>query len=177
MHSVELIPLGTSARQLGLDELREGITRVLPVEVHVSDIHLDMDLALDASRRQYHSTHILAMILEHASPGDSKLLGVTSWDLFIPVLTFVFGQAQLNNRAGVFSTFRLQNEFYGMRSSAKLLHERTVKEALHELGHTFGLRHCGDYPCIMNSSTYVEDIDLKPGDFCVHCATHLHSIL
>ncbi len=177
MHSVELIPLGTSARQLGLDELQEGIEKVLPVRVHLSDLRLDMDLAHDTSRKQYHSTQIIAMILEHAGDGDSKLLGVTSWDLFIPVLTFVFGQAQLNNRAGVFSTFRLQNEFYGLKSSPGLVRERATKEALHELGHTFGLRHCIDHPCIMNSSTYVEDIDLKPGHFCVHCAAHLHSVV
>ncbi len=177
MHSVELIPLGTSARQLGLDDLLEGIERVLPVSVHLSDIHLDLDAALDTSRKQYHSTQILAMMLETAQAGSSKLLGVTSYDLFIPVLTFVFGQAQLSNRAGVFSTFRLHNEFYGLKASDKVLRQRTIKEALHELGHTFGLRHCMDRPCVMNSSTYVEDIDLKPGDFCVPCVQHLHTVL
>jgi archaemetzincin len=177
MQSVELIALGTSARQLGLGEVRSGILKVLPVDVQFSELHIDIDTALDTSRKQYHSTQILAMILEAANEGSSKLLGITSYDLFIPVLTFVFGQAQLNNRAGVFSTFRLNNEFYGMRRSEKLLMQRTIKEALHELGHTFGLRHCMDHPCVMNSSTYVEDIDLKPGDFCLPCLRHLRTVL
>jgi archaemetzincin len=174
---IELIPLGTSARQLDLETLQKGIGKILPVDVRVSDLHFDMDNALDHSRKQYHSTQIIATIIEKAQPGNSKLLGVTSYDLFIPVLTFVFGQAQLNNRVGVFSTFRLRNEFYGLRGSDALMRQRTLKEALHELGHTYGLRHCMDHPCVMNSSTYVEDIDLKPGHFCMHCIEHIHSVI
>jgi len=51
-----------------------------------------------------------------------------------------------------------------------LLHERLLKEALHELGHTFGLRHCVDYTCVMSSSNGVERIDLKRAEFCPNCA-------
>lgn len=176
MREVELIPLGSSSRGLGLDVVRDGIMRVLPVTVHIRDARFTIEDAFDTSRQQYHSTQILARMLEHASAGESKMLGITSFDLFIPVLTFVFGQAQLDNRAAVFSLFRLHNEFYGLPSSQELLFERATKEALHELGHTFGLRHCQEHPCVMNSSTYVEDIDLKPGYFCLPCSRHMHSV-
>ncbi len=176
MRDITVIPLGTHPRDVELIELKSGIERILPVQVTLHPLPLDIDAALDASREQYHSTYVLSILLQQADPAASRLLGITSFDLFVPVLTFVFGQAQLNNRGAVFSTFRLHNEFYGMPPSMGMLGERCLKEALHELGHTYGLRHCADRPCVMNSSTYVEDIDLKPADFCLPCREHLGSL-
>ena len=91
-------------------------------------------------------------------------------DLYIPVLTFVFGEAQLADGGAVVSAHRLRQEFYGMPTDPELLHERLLKEALHELGHTYGLRHCPDYTCVMSSSNGVERIDLKGAEFCPTCA-------
>lgn len=177
MMDVSVIPLGSHPRDIVLADLKYAIEHTLPVQVRLVDHPLDIDPALDNSRKQFHSTSVLALMLDRADPQASRLLGITSFDLFVPVLTFVFGQAQLNNRAAVFSTFRLHNEFYGLPRSGGILAERCLKEALHELGHTFGLRHCLEQPCVMNSSTYVEDIDLKPPDFCLPCRDHLRSIL
>ena len=177
MRDVSIIPLGSHPRDITLGDLKTGIERVLPVRVQVLERSLDIDHSLDSSRKQFHSTSVLSLMLERPELTASRLLGITSFDLFVPVLTFVFGQAQLNNRAAVFSTFRLHNEFYGLPRSPEALAERCLKEALHELGHTYGLRHCMDEPCVMNSSTYVEDIDLKPPDFCLPCRDHLNSVL
>ena len=91
-------------------------------------------------------------------------------DLYIPVLTFVFGEAQLADGGAVVSTHRLRQEFYGLPANPELLHVRLLKEALHELGHTYGLRHCPDYTCVMSASNGVERIDLKQAEFCTHCA-------
>jgi archaemetzincin len=91
-------------------------------------------------------------------------------DLYIPVLTFVFGEAQLSDGGAVVSAHRLRQEFYGMPTNPELLHERLLKESLHELGHTYGLRHCPDYTCVMSSSNAVERIDLKNAEFCPNCA-------
>lgn len=91
-------------------------------------------------------------------------------DLYIPVLTFVFGEAQLTNGGAVVSTHRLRQEFYGLPADSDLLHDRLLKESLHELGHTYGLRHCPDYTCVMSSSNGVERVDLKSADFCPLCA-------
>ena len=104
---------------------------------------------------------------------DAKIVGLTNVDLFVPVLTFVFGQAQLNGPGAVVSTYRLRNEYYGLRFSASRLYERTVKEIVHEVGHTFGLVHCQDYTCVMHASTYVEEVDLKGASFCSECAAEL----
>lgn len=177
MMDISIIPLGSHPRDIVLPDLKTGIERTLPVRVRIGERPLDIDSALDASRKQYHSTSVLALMLDRVDPSAERLLGITAFDLFVPVLTFVFGQAQLNNRGAVFSTFRLHNEFYGLPRSSGMLLERALKEALHELGHTFGLRHCLDHPCVMNSSTYVEDIDLKPPDFCLTCREHLHGVL
>ncbi len=176
MHSVRIITLGSHPRDVSLDLLARGIRDILSLDSVIEPIPLDIDAALDPSRKQYHSTELLASLVELESSGEHRVLGITPYDLFIPVLTFVFGQAQLNNRAALFSTFRLHNEFYGLPHSPARLEERCLKEGLHELGHTFGLRHCMELPCVMNSSTYVEDIDLKPADFCLHCREHLRSV-
>lgn len=96
-------------------------------------------------------------------------MGLASCDLYIPVLTFVFGEAQLQGPFAVVSSFRLRQEFYGMPTDPQLLINRVVKECMHELGHTLGIPHCEDYTCVMASSHTVEWIDLKKSRFCESC--------
>jgi archaemetzincin len=96
-------------------------------------------------------------------------------DLYIPVLTFVFGEAQLDGMAAIVSTHRLQNQFYGLPHDDDLMLRRLEKEVIHELGHTFGLFHCRQFECVMRSSTYVEEIDLKRADLCDACRSSLKS--
>jgi archaemetzincin len=67
------------------------------------------------------------------------------------------------------STARLGEEFYGLPAREELLRERLLKEAGHELGHTFGLRHCPDWNCVMASSHAVERLDVKSAEFCTRC--------
>jgi len=107
------------------------------------------------------------------SPGADKYLAVIDLDLFIPILTFVFGEAQLDGPMAIVSTFRLHPEFYGLPKNDSLVLQRLEKESIHELGHTFGLRHCPDYQCVMTASTDVEEIDLKGVEFCPDCQVAL----
>ena len=86
------------------------------------------------------------------STPDARELGVTVGDLYVPLLTFVFGEAQVDGSCATVSTARLRKEFYGLPADEALLRERLLKESLHELGHTFGLRHCADWRCVMASS-------------------------
>lgn len=137
-------------------------------------VRLDLSAYYSPDRGQYNATLILAHLLRHLPEPDSKIVGLTNVDLFMPVLTFVFGQAQLNGPGALVSTFRLRNEYYGLPPSMPLLYERTVKEIVHELGHTFGLVHCPDYSCVMHASTYVEEVDLKQARFCPDCSAELH---
>jgi archaemetzincin len=164
-----LVPIHFGAHGDLLGRLAREIEGTFGVAVKERPPWFDPGASFDASRGQYCSTAILAQLLEGAPDGESRLLGVTSVDLFIPVLTYVFGEAQLAGRAAVVSIHRLRSEIYGLPPNEDLLHERLVKEAVHEIGHTYGLVHCHDPDCVMRASTYAEDVDLKSARFCASC--------
>ena len=128
------------------------------------------EFAFNAERGQYSSIAVLDMLLRQCPPDAGKLLAVTERDLYIPVLTFVFGQAQLGGRVAVVSFARLRQEFYGLAANREIFLERAYKEALHESGHLFGLVHCVEGRCAMSLSTTVRQIDLKDDAFCAACA-------
>jgi archaemetzincin len=155
------------------DILTLRVREFLPFPLQRIDVTLDLEAHYAPDRRQYHATLILARLLRKLPDQNSKIVGITSVDLFVPVLTFVFGQAQLDGSGALVSTFRLHNEFYGLPADEDLLIDRTVKEIIHELGHAFGLVHCLDYRCVMKAATYVEDVDLKGAGFCVDCQAQL----
>lgn len=156
-----------------LDELAAALARVFRVSCRVRPERLDAAFAFDPARGQYHSTAILQRLDALAPESDTQLLGVTALDLFVPVLTFVFGEAQLEGRCALVSLHRLREEFYGLPASDELLRERLLKEAVHELGHTFGLRHCDDWNCVMASTHAVERLDVKGVEFCPVCARRI----
>lgn len=134
-----------------------------------------IEFAFDPVRRQYGSIPVLEMLARLAPADAAKLLAVTEQDLFIPVLTFVFGQAQLAGRVGVVSLARLRQEFYGLPPNREVFLQRAVKEALHEAGHMFGLVHCAAGDCAMSLATGVRQIDRKQAGFCAACAARLHA--
>jgi archaemetzincin len=129
------------------------------------------DESFEARRNQYYSTRILKEMLGEVPWDAHKLLGVTAKDLCIPILTYVFGEAQLGGMAALVSIARLRQEHYGIAPDRPLLLERLRKESLHELGHTFGLVHCPSRGCVMYLSNTVVDVDTKGRDFCRHCQT------
>jgi archaemetzincin len=174
MRIISLMPIGQVDHAL-LEPLAEALTRRLNVACSIQPEGLEAEFAFNPMRRQYHSTEILKKILQKPQGETWKVLGVTEMDLYIPVLTFVFGEAQLADGGAVVSAHRLRQEFYGMPTDPELLHQRLLKEALHELGHTYGLRHCHDYTCVMSASNGVERIDLKNAEFCPTCAQLLPS--
>jgi len=135
----------------------------------------EIEFAFDPVRKQYGSIPLLEMLARIAPADCRKLLAVTEKDLFIPVLTFVFGQAQLGGRVGVVSLARLRQEFYGLPPNREVFVQRAVKEALHETGHMFGLVHCPAQGCAMSLATGVRQIDGKQPGFCVACAARLHA--
>ncbi len=136
---------------------------------------LTVDRAYDQSRRQYNSTALLALLINVLPSSQEKRILIVDVDLYIPVLTFVFGEAQLNGLGAIVSTHRLHNQFYGLPHNEHLVLERLEKETIHELGHTFGLFHCRQFECVMRSSTYVEEIDLKKASLCPSCQAALRS--
>jgi archaemetzincin len=132
-----------------------------------------VDFAWDERRKQYGSIPVMEMLLRECPDDALKLLAVTARDLFIPVLTFVYGQAQLGGRVGLISLARLRQEFYGLPADRDVLVHRAVKEALHEAGHTFGLVHCPDGSCAMSLATNIRQIDSKHAAFCAPCAARV----
>jgi archaemetzincin len=136
---------------------------------------LDPRVAFDTGRNQYHSTRLLERLSNGAPRDESRTLGLTGLDLFVPVLTFVFGEAQLAGSCALVSCHRLRDEFYGLPPRPDLLEQRLLKEAVHEIGHTFGLRHCANWECVMSSSHSVERLDLKGATFCPQCRKAIRS--
>jgi archaemetzincin len=127
----------------------------------------------DAERGQYRSVEILKALVRQAPRDAARVLGVTEADLAIPMLTFLFGQAQLDGQVAIVSLCRLRQEFYGLPADEGLLRERITKETLHELGHTFGLTHCGERSCAMSLATHIEFVDAKRAVYCARCGAHL----
>ena len=126
--------------------------------------------AFDPRRRQHASGPILRWLGE-TGPRDGKILGVTDRDLFIPILTYVFGEAQLGGRAAVVSLARLVEDVELV--GPQLLVERLAKEAVHEVGHTFGLVHCDVEGCVMGRSPAVREVDAKRVEPCAECRAKL----
>ncbi len=155
-----------------LEQLASTLARTFRTPCRIRPETLDVTASFDARRGQYYSTAILQQ-MESSLDSSARILGVTGCDLFVPVLTFVFGEAQLEGHCAVVSTTRLGDEFYGLPPRSSLLRERLIKEAAHELGHTFGLRHCADWRCVMSSSHAVERLDIKTADFCKSCRAPL----
>jgi archaemetzincin len=176
---IYLLPLGSADRTL-VSALRSPLMETFRAEVAIDEMNLDLEQFYDRERVQYNSTEMLSHLLRVHSTvsrrsfstpsSSSKRLAIVSEDLFVPILTFVFGEAELSGNVAVVSYHRLQNELYGLPRNSELLFQRLLKEAVHELGHSYGLVHCTTQECVMHTSTYVEDIDRKGSTFCKQCS-------
>jgi archaemetzincin len=157
-----------------LEKMERFIFETFHKATKIGEMQIDLARAFDPNRVQHNSSLILQQLIRQPPPNANKVLGVLDVDLFIPILTFVFGEAQLQGIGAVVSTHRLHNHFYGLPENRELTTDRLLKEAVHELGHTFGLIHCLQPRCVMNASTYVENIDQKPVEFCSLCQKNLN---
>jgi archaemetzincin len=178
--------------------MRVGILRIGKVDINVlgkieselGEIYLETDClilddvmplpsgAYNKERQQFYSSHILAKINEHAKHTSAdRVLGVTQVDLYVPQLNFVFGEAMCPGKTAIISLFRLRPEFYGHPANPELFAERCVKEAVHEIGHTLGLKHCQDSRCVMFFSNSILDTDRKRKTFCGKCYSKVAKLL
>lgn len=169
MNGLHLLAVG-DVPQVLLQDLSRRLALHWQLPCSVLPAVLDPAFAWHAQRQQFHSTPILSRMERELLPDTWRLLGVTAADLYVPVLTFVFGEAQLTGRCALVSTHRLGQEFFGLPPDHELFHERLLKESVHELGHTFGLTHCSNHGCVMAASHGVEWIDLKSATFCPACS-------
>ena len=176
LENIILISFGQIEKSF-LEVVARDVQKEFPIAVETKDEYLDLSDFFDPSRRQYNGTLLLKKIDTEFASDFSKTIGLFNVDLFINILTYIFGQAYLNGRSGIASMFRLNNERYGIKRDDKLMLDRFRKEIIHELGHTFGLIHCHVPSCVMMASTYVEDIDQKRHKLCNHCKLQLEQNL
>ncbi len=175
LETIGIITFGQFDQKL-LDTVAEHVTREFMFSIKFREGHIDMSEFYEATRGQYHGNKLLKMVEEQYAHEYFKTMGLFQVDLFIPILTYIFGQAFLNGRSGISSIFRLVNERYGLKTDDRIVADRFTKEVVHELGHTFGLVHCHTPDCVMRSSTYVEDIDQKGDSFCYSCKDSIAEI-
>jgi len=174
--SINILPLGFTD-QAFLSKFSEGLGTILGQAVNILQSEAEPSHAFDSRRKQYSSTDILKEILCKQASSSSKIIGVTDVDLYAPGLNFVFGQAHLRGQAAIISLARLRPSFYREDENSKLLFSRAVKEAVHELGHTYGLTHCSEPRCVMSFSNSIRDVDLKGESFCESCRRRYDEIL
>lgn len=151
------------------EKIAGALQREFRCQAIVREMRLDLSEFLDAGRRQYNADKLLGTLKTLKLDETGKMIGIFDVDLFIPILTYIFGQAQLGGQFAVASTYRLSNLRYAIPDDETLFAERLIKEVVHETGHLFGLLHCHNQTCVMRSSTYVEDIDQKDQALCNAC--------
>ncbi|MBI1740540.1 MAG: archaemetzincin family Zn-dependent metalloprotease [Acidobacteriales bacterium] len=176
MKMLDLLPIGNFDERL-LREVAPALADAFHVPCQIVGARLDPQFAFHRERQQYHSSELLQAMQELAANGAWRVLGITSVDLYIPILTFVFGEAQMGGPCAVVSFHRLMQEFYGLPADPAILIERVIKESVHEVGHTLDLTHCDDYACAMAPSHAVEWIDLKEAMLCPSCQSRALEIV
>jgi archaemetzincin len=169
--SILLIAVGRIDKKV-IETLRNELREVFNKHVSIGREMPEPDYAFNKKRNQYFSTAILDTIAEQEEYSDyEKILGIVDHDLYVPELNFVFGEA--SKRVAVISLARLRQEFYGLPEDRDLFYKRVLTEAVHELGHTYGLRHCRDPHCVMFFSNSLIDTDRKGSEFCTLCKDRL----
>jgi len=170
-HIILISPVGDFSSEL-TEAIAGEIQRVFGFSCTIDAVLQDISFALDQNRNQHHSTMIIEQLAARAPARAIRVIAIAQVDLFIPILTHVYGEAQLGGTACVVSTFRLNEGRSGMNISQKYI-GRVVKEAIHELGHTFNLRHCPEDSCIMHYCRNEEDVDRKSDELCRYCKVML----
>ncbi len=165
---INIVPIHLSNTQL-LHNITEYLKNYFHA-INLLALPIEIESAFSFERAQYFSTQLIANSSKLTADTKGKILILTEFDLYIPALTFVFGEAQLKGKHSIVSVCRLHEEFYSGKTDEELLLKRSLKEVLHELGHNFGLLHCNNWDCVMHSSPGIEQVDIKGDFFCKNCA-------
>ncbi|MGB8310904.1 MAG: archaemetzincin family Zn-dependent metalloprotease [Halobacteriota archaeon] len=150
--------------------LEKSLGDIFDTDVFLSNKRLEIpEESYNPARKQFNSTKILSFMIDFIKEAFDHVLGVTDVDLYVPGLHFVFGQAQCPcpGTFAIISVHRLQHP-----DEAVFL-DRIVKEAVHELGHIYGLTHCDNPLCVMHFSNSLMDTDIKGKTFCEKCLNRI----
>ncbi len=168
MIKLQIIPLGNIPEDL-LNSIKEEMKNTYNIQAAVSEKTKPPEEAYNPLRHQFQA----GKILEFLSQYKTRVLGITDKDIYTEDLNFVFGQAQLKGTLALVSTERLDPMLYKKFPDKKLLIDRTIKEVIHEVGHTLGLAHCQNDKCVMSSSNTIFDVDKKTKNLCNMCKIQL----
>jgi len=164
-----LVPLGPVDLKI-LRDLRPVIADFFSLPVLILPVKPLPPRSYHLVRDQYYSTQLLEYLLAGEGQDEPfRVLGITAVDLYIPIFTFVFGEAQLDGKAAIISTFRPGESASNLRPPRPLFLERLIKLSVHELGHTFGLGHCRQPGCLMHFAANLEKLDQTHLEFCEYC--------
>ncbi|MFN3531438.1 MAG: archaemetzincin family Zn-dependent metalloprotease [Candidatus Brocadia sp.] len=166
-----IVPFGQIPKEV-LNFLQIELARRFAFHIRINNAGTLPQYAFNPKRNQYHSTMILER-LRRLKIKDERILGIIDTDLYVPELNFVFGEAHIADKVCIISLVRLRQEYYGLPEDENLFLSRALKEAIHELGHTYKLGHCEDPKCIMHFSNSIRDTDIKGPDFCDRCKLKL----
>jgi archaemetzincin len=126
--------------------------------------------AFQRHRGQYDAGLVLKYLAGFSFPHHSRVLAVTDVDLCTPILTFVFGEAELGLTLAIVSDFRLKHREEGIMAAEGVYYERLAKIALHEIAHTFSLYHCETSKCLMQYSRGLRHLDELDIFLCERCS-------
>lgn len=176
LERVLVVPIGEVNEEI-LQQVARALGEELNVHTEVTTHPLGIPAEIyNERRKQYLSTPLLSLLHTTYGKEADRVLGVIDRDLYVPSLNFVFGEADLSARVAVISLTRLRQEFYGLRPNPELFQRRALTEAVHEIGHTYGLRHCSDSHCVMFFSNSLADTDRKGYRFCSRCRAQLERL-
>jgi archaemetzincin len=167
--NIEIVPVG-QIEYFVIEHLKEKLSDVFMIEVSTEVPYPVLEHAFNKKRGQYHSSQILSALGKHKKFKNRKIiLAVIDKDLYVPGLNFVFGEANPQDKICIISITRLCQTWWGLTENKELFLRRILKEAVHEIGHVFGLRHCRDPKCVMHFSNSLGDTDVKDFNFCNKC--------
>jgi archaemetzincin len=167
-----LVPIGEVDKKV-IEVLKNDLNKVFNRQILIGKEMPEPDYAFNKKRKQYLSTSILMALMEQKEyTYYEKILGIIDHDLYVPDLNFVFGEA--SQKVAVISITRLRQEFYNLPQDQTLFYKRVLTEAVHELGHTYGLGHCGNPRCVMFFSNSLMDTDRKGSELCPKCKGKLN---
>jgi archaemetzincin len=168
-HKILLVSVGKIEEWI-LGTLEDHLEKTFQCQVETGEGLEVPEEAYNPKRNQYFSSFIMEKLRQTIKPAKpQKILAISDVDLYVEGLNFVFGEAELGGHFAIISLARLHQSYYGFQENKTLFLERAKKEAVHELGHTFGLRHCPDSECVMHFSNSLQDTDRKRTSFCSRC--------
>ncbi len=146
-------------------------------DVEVSDRIGNLNYAYDSKRHQYSSPRILSRLKRIKKRSIDKVLGLVDVDIYSPGYDFVYGEADINAGVATLSINRLIGDSGSVQDEDRVVADRLGREAVHEVGHLYGLGHCPKSRCVMRTCTCLEEVDEAGNELCESCAGELRSNL